>query len=114
MRSRLTQLLHDEMILNGSLVTMARTCGNPRCKCAKGDKHVSLYLAIRTPKGRKMIYVPARLERIVRGWVDHAHEARQLLDQVSQACLQRFLDAKQDLQAGDGHAGDLSRKPSRS
>jgi hypothetical protein len=94
-RSRVTQLLHHEMILTGSLVTMARTCGNPRCKCTKGHKHVSLYLSIRTPNGRKMIYVPARLEATVRQWVAHAREARRLMDEVSQACLQRFLKAKQ-------------------
>jgi len=108
-RSRLAQLFHDRMILNGSLVSMARTCGNPRCKCTRGHKHVSLYLSIRTPKGRKMIYVPARLEQTVRDWVAHAHQARRLLDQVSQTCLQRFLQAKQD-----SHAAEPSPRRSRS
>jgi len=98
-RSRLAQLLHDEMILAGSLVTMARTCGNPRCQCARGHKHVSLYLSIRTPKGRKMIYVPAHLEATVRDWVSRAQEARRLLEEVSQACLRRLLAAKESSRA---------------
>jgi len=113
-RSRLAQLLHDEMILNGSLVSMARTCGNPRCKCAAGHKHISLYLSIRTPKGRKMIYVPFRLEQTVRDWAAHAREARRLVEKLSLACLQRFLQAKQDSRAAGGHTAGPSQRGARS
>jgi len=43
-RSRLTQILHDQPFLCGSLVTMRRTCGKPGCKCTRGDLHPGLYL----------------------------------------------------------------------
>ena len=105
-RSRLAQLLHDEMILDGSVVSMARTCGKPRCKCTTGHKHVSLYLSIRTPEGRKMIYVPGPLEQTVRDWVAHAHEARRLMEELSQSCFQRLLQAKH----GSPAAGPSSRR----
>ena len=42
-RSRLAKLVHNRRLLRGSLVTMARTCGNPRCKCAKGKKWKSAW-----------------------------------------------------------------------
>ena len=34
-RSRLAKLVHNRRLLMGSLVTMTRTCGNPRCKCPR-------------------------------------------------------------------------------
>ena len=96
-RSRLTRLLHQRMVLAGSLVTMARTCGKPKCRCRRGHKHVSLYLSIRLGKARKLIYVPTKLEPMVREAVEAHRQARQLSDEVSQACLQRFLEAKRQL-----------------
>jgi hypothetical protein len=96
-RSRLTCLLHERSVLAGSLVTMARTCGKPKCRCRRGHKHVSLYLSIRLGKTRKMIYVPPKLEPTVREAVQAYRQARRLTEEVSHACLQRFLQAKRQL-----------------
>jgi len=90
-RSRLAQLLHQEPLLRGSLVTMSRVCGKAGCRCTRGKKHVSLYLAIRGAEGRKMIYVPPDWERVVRHWVESWREADGLIDAVSRECLLRFL-----------------------
>lgn len=32
-------------LLKGSLVMMRRVCGQPNCRCARGEKHASLYLS---------------------------------------------------------------------
>lgn len=93
-RSRLAQILHQEPLLRGSLVTMSRVCGKPGCRCTRGDKHVSLYLAIRGPDGRKMIYVPPAWEGTVRHWVASWREADGLIDVVSMECLRLFLRLK--------------------
>ena len=93
-RSRLAQILHQEPLLRGSLVTMSRVCGKPGCRCTRGEKHVSLYLAIRGPEGRKMVYVPPGWERTVRRWVESWKEADGLIDAVSRECLRRFLAGK--------------------
>jgi hypothetical protein len=96
-RSQLTCLLHQRSVLAGSLVTMARSCGKPKCRCRRGHKHVSLYLSIRLGQARRMIYVPRKLEPMVRDAVQAYRQARQLTREVSQACLQRFLQAKREL-----------------
>jgi hypothetical protein len=93
-RSRLTKLLHDHRFLCGSLVTMARTCGNPGCKCMRGQKHVSLYLSIKDGSKRKMVYIPHQWEPTIRLWVQNHQETKKLIDEVSQLCLRRFLEAK--------------------
>jgi len=96
-RSRLVKLLDGGMLLKGSLVTMARTCGKPKCKCQRGHKHVSLYLSVRLGRTRKMLYVPRQLEPTVRGWVQTYRQAQRLMDDISQACVERFVRTKQAL-----------------
>ena len=94
-RSRLVKRCADASLLRGSLVTMRRTCGKPGCHCAQGEKHVSLYLAIRVGKQRKLIYVPQELEERVREWVQSSQEIDRLLELVSQSCLEQLLRTKQ-------------------
>jgi len=93
-RSQLAKIIHQQPLLAGSLVTMARVCGKAKCKCARGHKHVSLYLAIRDGKRRKMIYVPREMEPLVRAAVEAYQQAQRLTAQISQTCLERFQNAK--------------------
>jgi uncharacterized protein DUF6788 len=92
-RSRLRQCA-DRPLLRGSLVRMARVCGKPGCHCVQGEKHVSLYLAIRVGRKRKMIYLPSRLEERARAWVASSQEIDRLLELVSQSCLEALLRDK--------------------
>jgi hypothetical protein len=96
-RSRLVKNCADAPLLRGSLVTMRRRCGKPGCHCVDGEKHASLYLAIRSGKRRKMIYVPTELEQQVREWVQSSQEIDRLLELVSQSCLEQLLQKKEGL-----------------
>ena len=94
-RSRLIKLLAaSKPLARASLVTMARTCGKKSCKCAQGEKHVSLYLAARIGTARKMLYVPPELENQARRLVENFQATQGLLDEMSQAELERFLALK--------------------
>ncbi len=95
-RSRLTKVLHTQPMLRAGLVTMSRTCGKAGCKCAKGQKHVSLYLAVRVGKARKMVYIPPEWEEDIRAWVGNYREAAELLDKILQGYLERFLSGKKE------------------
>jgi len=44
-------------MVSGSLFQMRRRCGNPRCKCARGELHTSWYLSKRKDKKTKLIYI---------------------------------------------------------
>jgi len=94
---------------------MARTCGKAGCHCQQGEKHVSLYLAVRVNNRRKMIYVPLAMEPTVRNWVENAQEVDQLLDFISQQCLTEFLEQKQQKlgrsTSSGVRAGEPRRKP---
>jgi len=92
-RSQLTKLAGGKRLLCGSLVTMARVCGNPRCKCAtKGQKHVSLYLSIRDGKKRKMICIPKKWEDTITQWVENYKQANELIAEISAHSLKRFTE----------------------
>jgi hypothetical protein len=93
-RSKLAQIVHDRPFLQASLVTMKHTCGKPACRCARGDKHVSLYLATRLEGKRKMIYVPKSLEDMVRTWVRTYQESGKLSQRISAECMKKFLKEK--------------------
>lgn len=57
-------------IIRGSLVELKRVCGKPNCRCAKGKKHVSLYVS-RSKRGRtEMTYIPREQEKYVRECVE--------------------------------------------
>ena len=96
-RSRLTQILHDQPFLCGSLVPMQRTCGKPGCKCTRGELHPGLYMALRVGGKRKMIHVPQTMEQAVRQWVANYQEAWHLMEQISGFCLKRFFVKKEQL-----------------
>lgn len=91
-RSQLHQLLEraDGMV-HGSLIRMARRCGNPNCRCAlKDQKHVSLCLEV-SEKGRtRMKHIPKAEERAVQRWVKQYQQARQLLERISQEAWKRL------------------------
>ena len=112
-RSRAVQHIAENPLLRGSLVSMARTCGKVGCHCQQGEKHVSLYLAVRLNNRRRMIYVPPAMENAVRGWVANAQEVDHLLDFVSQQCLTGFLRQKEETLGRSSSAGVRTGKPRR-
>jgi hypothetical protein len=86
-------------MLRAGLVSMARTCGKKTCKCAKGEKHISLYVSLKVGRARKMIYVPPALEEKVRTWAGNYREAAILWEKMLQEYLERFLKEKATEQA---------------
>jgi hypothetical protein len=93
-RSRLVQLLSQQGIIRGSLLVRRRVCGKPGCKCARGQKHESLYLVI-TDKGRtRQLYVPKDFEPLVRRWVEDYHQARELMEEISRIYWDKLRERK--------------------
>lgn len=94
-RSRLARLVHADGILRGSLSLRARTCGKPGCKCAQGQKHVSLYLTYSEKGKYRQVFIPKDLEDEVRSWVDNHHKARDLLEEISRIQQEKIEKRKE-------------------
>lgn len=96
-RSQLHQLLEQaDGLVHGSLIRMARRCGNPNCRCAlKDQKHVSWCLGVSERGRTRMKYVPRAEEGNVRRWVRQYQRARQLLEAISQEAWARLKQGKE-------------------
>ncbi len=86
LRSQLHLLINKaDSFIHGSLIEMARKCGNPNCRCASNDlhKHRSRYLG-QSRKGKKsMVYLPEDLEPQVRQAIDHFQQALSILEELN-------------------------------
>ena len=112
-RSNAVKQVARNSLLRGSLVPMARTCGKTGCHCQQGEKHVSLYLAVRRDNRRMMIYVPPVMENTVRDWIENAQEVDRLLEFISQQCLTEFLQQKQQVLERPASSRARTRRPRR-
>lgn len=93
-RSRLAQLVHVEPVLRATLNVREVTCGKPGCRCARGEKHLTLY-AVSSQEGKpRQLFVPRDLEECVRQWVENYHKVRDLLEQVSELSWERIKARK--------------------
>ena len=72
-------------ILRGSLVERYVTCGNPACKCARGERHGPIwYLTVTLGKGRTTGgIVPEDRVAEVRGWIENYHQLKDHLEKIS-------------------------------
>ena len=75
-----------EETLRGSLVERYLTCGNPACKCARGERHGPVwYLTVTLGPGRTTggIVAAEQLDQ-VRRWIDNYHRVKEHLEKISE------------------------------
>jgi hypothetical protein len=72
-------------ILRGSLMERYVTCGNPACKCARGERHgPAWYLSVTLGPGRTTgSIVPDEKVEEVRGWIENYHKLKDQLEKIS-------------------------------
>ncbi len=63
--------LKPKEMIKGKLYLSARVCGNPNCKCARGEKHVSWYLIVNKDSRSKQDYVGAAVPEKIKKRVDN-------------------------------------------
>ena len=44
-------------VMRGSVVKLGTTCGNPKCRCAKGDKHMQFFFSLTKNKKTKIMFL---------------------------------------------------------
>jgi hypothetical protein len=93
-RSRLAKMVHEQPMIHATLNRRFVTCGNPGCRCARGERHPALYLLFRRDGRRHQLFVPASLEAQVCQWVETDHAVRSLLDEISRLTLERLQALK--------------------
>ena len=73
-------------ILRGSLLERYVTCGNPACKCAKGQRHGPVwYLTVTLGRGQTAGgIIPTERVDQVRGWIENYHKVKDHLEKISE------------------------------
>ena len=85
-RDGLTKLLPPlGEVLRGSLMERYLTCGNPDCKCARGERHGPVwYLSVTLDQAhRSGCTVPSDQVEQVRRWIDNYHRVKEHLEKIS-------------------------------
>ena len=73
-------------ILRGSLMERYVTCGNPDCKCARGERHgPHWYLSVTLDQSHRTgATVPVEQVEQVRRWIENYHEVKDRLEKISE------------------------------
>jgi len=72
-------------ILRGSLVKRYVTCGNPSCRCARGERHGPVwYLTVTLGRGRTTggVIAADQVDQ-VRGWIENYRAVKDRLEKIS-------------------------------
>ena len=73
-------------VLRGSLVERYVTCGNPSCKCARGERHGPMwYLTVTLGPGQTTGgIIPAEQVEQVRRWIENFQRLKDDLEGISE------------------------------
>ena len=73
-------------VLRGSLMERYLTCGNPDCKCARGERHGPIwYLSVTLDQARRTgrTVLPDQVEQ-VRRWIENYRQVKERLEKISE------------------------------
>ncbi len=73
-------------ILRGTLLERFVTCGNPSCRCARGERHGPVpYLTVTLGPGRTTGgVIPGEQVEQVRRWIDNYQKVKEHLEGISE------------------------------
>jgi len=63
-------------------------CGNPNCKCARGEKHSSWCLTFKQEGRTRTVHVPRAMFQEVAQWAKEYRRAKHLLREISYQSMQ--------------------------
>lgn len=96
-----------EEILRGSLIQRSPTCGNPRCKCARGERHpASWYLTVTLGPGQTTgtTVTPAQVAQ-VRSWIGNYRRLKEDLEKISDINRELLRRERKRLRRTDRRTG---------
>ncbi len=89
-RSLLKRLSRVGPFVAGTLACVRHRCGNPRCRCATGEKHPSWRLTYKDANQKTVsVYVPVGMLEEVCQWLKNYRALKSLASEISDAQLRR-------------------------
>src|SRR5947199_4473399 len=83
-------------VLRGSLMERYLTCGNPKCKCGRRERHGPVwYLSVTLDQShRSGCTVPGDQVEQVRRWIENYHQVKESLEKISDINRKRMRRQK--------------------
>jgi hypothetical protein len=85
--AKLQELSQVGPLVIGSLCRVKRRCGNPQCRCARGEPHFAYALSFKVRGKTRTVHVPKEMVQEVQGWVAEYRRVKQLLQAISRHSL---------------------------
>ena len=82
--ARMKELASLGPMMQGSLCRIGVVCGNPNCRCARGDKHTAYQVTKKVRGTTKTLHIPVDLVEDVTAWIDEHRRAKRLLKEISE------------------------------
>jgi len=80
---RLQALGRTGPLIVGSLARVGVRCGNPNCRCARGERHTAYVLTSKIRGRTKTVHVPMGMVEEVRLWVEEHRRLKRLVKEIS-------------------------------
>lgn len=96
-------------LIVGSLAEVGVKCGNPNCRCAKGERHTAYVLTGKTEGRTRTLHVPRGMVEEVGAWVEEHRRLKSLVRDISalsEQIVRLHVKASRD-------ARERKRRPSR-
>jgi hypothetical protein len=84
---KLKKLANVKPFVMASLCEVNRRCGNPRCKCAKGEPHRAHVLTYKVKGRTKAVHVPKEMVPEVKKWVAEYKQVKEFIKDISRHSL---------------------------
>lgn len=82
-RSKLAQIVSQREFVRGNITLRRDVCGNSNCKCARGERHLCLYISQSRRGKARQLYIPWELEEQAKEWTKEYVGIKRLLEKVS-------------------------------
>jgi hypothetical protein len=82
--ARLKELAKTGPLLQGSMTQNHLTCGNPNCRCARGERHTAYQVTRKVNGKTKTLYIPKDLVEDVQVWIEEHRRVKELLKEISE------------------------------
>ncbi len=110
----LKELAETGPFVQGSLCKVRVKCGNPRCKCARGDRHEAYVLSKKVRGKTVTTHIPRDLLDEVTSWAEQQKRIKKLMREISDASEQIIrihVKEKRGRRAGEDSSGRRANSP---
>lgn len=85
---RRRKMLEEKMValrplMRGSVVELGGTCGNPNCRCARGEKHKKYYYSMSKKGKTRIIYLGKAREPIARQYSNNYKTLLEIVEEMT-------------------------------